>query len=102
MMEIKSYKSISKNMSDYSRSKFMKPKSANRKIELKFMDCSVKLEGARNIESRALGLLSAMVQDRMKIQELMNEIDHEDNEESSRMSKKKKIEADSEFMKGYI
>ena len=44
----------------------------NRKIELKFMDMSVKIEGSRSLEGRALALLNTMIESRVKFNELVN------------------------------
>jgi len=77
-----------------------KPTTATNKIELKFMDLTVKLTGSRNIEKRALSLLGALIIDRFKVYEMIENIDHED-EEAEIIHKKKKIAPDIEFMRGY-
>jgi len=77
-----------------------KPIAAINKIELKFMDVSVKLTGSRNIEKKALSLLGALIQDRFKVYEMIENIDHE-AEEAEIIHKKKKILPDIEFMRGY-
>lgn len=78
----------------------MKPQSANRKIELKFMDISVKLTGKKNLENKAWSLLSALIQDRMRLQEAMSEMGHEDSE-PGRKPKKRIVKPDIDFLKCY-
>lgn len=58
----------------------MKPKSANI-IKLKFMDVSVELSGKRNIEQRAYSLLAAIVQDRFKMVEVMQQLNEFEDDE---------------------
>ncbi|MCX9084953.1 MAG: hypothetical protein OIN87_09170 [Candidatus Methanoperedens sp.] len=81
----------------------MKPKpAANKKIILKFMDCSVSLEGTRNIETRAIKLLSHLVQDRIRLYEVLQELEHEDDDSSARpKAKKVKPDIQQDFMRGY-
>jgi len=58
----------------------MKPRAAtNRKIELRFMDCAVKIEGKKNLEMKALSIMAALVQDRMRMYELMQELEAEEH-----------------------
>lgn len=78
----------------------MKPNNQN-KIKLRFMDVSVELTGKKNLEQRALGLMSYLIQDRLKLQEVMNEMHEYDEYELERKSKKKPIHADVEFLKMY-
>lgn len=52
--------------------------SGHRKVTIRFMDISVSLEGSRNVEKRALKILSVLVGDRVKVAEVMSELDHED------------------------
>jgi len=74
-----------------------KPVSGNRKVSLQFMDVKVQIEGKKNLEMKALSIMAALVQDRMRIYELMQEF--EEDEHHIRKNKKRAI--DSEFMKIY-
>ncbi len=75
--------------------------AAIKKIELKFMDISVKITGSRNIEKKAFSLLGAMIQDRFKVYEMIENIDHEDDEQPEIRYKKKKLSPDIEYWKAY-
>lgn len=78
----------------------MKPKSttSNRKVKLKFLDCSVELEGTdQDLNGQALGLLSVLVADRLKFQELSGELGI-DEEEEKKQRKSKKAQADIMFL----
>lgn len=77
-----------------------KPQSAANKIELKFMDCSVKITGKGNIEKKAFSLLGALIQDRLKVYEVLENLEHED-EEAGGSHKKRKCVPDIEFVKAY-
>lgn len=75
----------------------MKPR--DRKIELKFMDLSVKLTGCRQVESRALGLLADLIQSRIQMYQLDAE-QHEDDEPGIQR-KSKRLVPDTTFMQAY-
>lgn len=77
----------------------MKPVSGNRKIKLKFMDVTVELSGSRNrnMEGRAMGIMASL--DRLKVLELMNELDHSD--ENSEMKHRKPKLKSSPQLAGY-
>ena len=68
----------------------------NRKIELRFMDLTIKLEGSKSIEAKALGLLNAMIESRMKVNEIMNN-DLEGDQGAREIPKKKHIEVERMF-----
>lgn len=79
----------------------MKPKAANI-IKLKFMDCSIELkDNKKNLEGRAINLLSYMIQDRLKVIEVMQQLHEYDDEPGARKSKKKIIKPDIDFMRCY-
>lgn len=80
----------------------MKPVARNRKIELRFMDVSVKMTGKKNLENKAWSLLSALIQDRMKVFEIMSELQVYDENEPERKNKKQRIKIDSEFLTMYV
>lgn len=69
----------------------------NRKVKLAFMDCAVQLEGTdQDLNGQALGLLSVLVADRLKFQELSSELGI-DEEEGKKQRKSKKVQFDSMF-----
>lgn len=78
----------------------MKPVKPINKIELRFMDVHVKIQGTgKNIEQRALKTMALLIQDRLKVFEVMQELEHED-EEAELKHKKPKIKI-TEYLKGY-
>lgn len=75
----------------------MKPR--DRKIELKFMDVSVKLTGCRQVESRALGLLADLIESRIQMYQL--EVDQPEDDEPGIQRKSKRLIPDTTFMQAY-
>ena len=63
------------------------------------MDCQVSLEGGDGIESVALGLLGTLVNDRLRVHQLM-ELEHEDDE-AELTPQNKKLKPDIDFMRSY-
>lgn len=61
----------------------------NRKVSLKFMDISVSLEGKKNVEGKALSLLGAMLRDRMRVLEVMDNMEHEEDDAELKHGEKK-------------
>lgn len=75
----------------------MKQKAESRKVKLVFMDVKVELEGADpDINGQALGLLSVLVADRLKFEELAKDMEP-DEEEQIIGKKDKKLQFDSMF-----
>lgn len=61
------------------------------------MDCSIELkDNKKNLEQRAYAMLSYLIQDRLKFQEISNEMGM-DEEDPGRQSKKKHLDFDSMF-----
>jgi len=68
----------------------------NRKVSLKLMDLTVSIEGSRNVEMKAVSLMQALIEARLKFNELLDE-GMEANEPHAAVQKRKEIEIDRMF-----
>lgn len=68
-------------------------KNKNQKISLKFMDVKVELQGSKDIDKRALRLLTTLVKDRLRVFELLSELNEYDDDYAEKR-KVKKVKAE--------
>jgi len=73
--------------------------SPRQKVALKFMDIAVSMEGGKSLKElnkRALDVLGALIQDRLKIFEVLDNLDsgEDEDDEPKGRGKKKKVAPD--------